>query len=230
MSNKIIAIDGFSSTGKSSLAKSIAKKLSFIHIDTGAMYRAVTLFALQNDIINESIDESKLISELNKINISFRLDNKTGERITYLNEKNVEKEIRSMKVSNWVSPIAKIPEVREFLVNQQREMANLNGIVMDGRDIGSVVFPNAAIKIFLTASPEVRAKRRFNEMRAKGDSKITYEEVLENVMKRDYIDTNREVAPLVKVSDAVEINNDEMNQEETLEFALKEIEKAGLIN
>lgn len=230
MSNKIIAIDGFSSTGKSSLAKSIAKELSFIHIDTGAMYRAVTLFALKNDIINASIDENKLISELNKINISFRLDNKTGERITYLNEKNVEKEIRSMKVSNWVSPIAKISEVRDFLVNQQREMANLNGIVMDGRDIGSVVFPNAAIKIFLTASPEVRAKRRFNEMRAKGDSKTTYEEVLENVMKRDYIDTNREVAPLVKVSDAVEINNDEMNQEETLEFALKEIEKAGLIN
>lgn len=230
MSNKIIAIDGFSSTGKSSLAKNIAKELSFIHIDTGAMYRAVTLFALQNDIINASIDENKLISELNKINISFRLDNKTGERITYLNEKNVEKEIRSMKVSNWVSSIAKISEVRDFLVHQQREMANLNGIVMDGRDIGSVVFPNAAIKIFLTASPEVRAKRRFNEMRAKGDSKTTYEEVLENLMKRDYIDTNREIAPLVKASDAVEINNDEMNQEETLEFALKEIEKAGLIN
>lgn len=230
MSNKIIAIDGFSSTGKSSLAKSIAKKLSFIHIDTGAMYRAVTLFALQNDLINGEIDEKKLISKLNKINISFRLDNKTGERITYLNEKNVEKEIRSMKVSDWVSPIAKIPEVRDFLVNQQREMANLNGIVMDGRDIGSVVFPNATIKIFLTASPEVRAKRRFNEMRAKGDSKITYDEVLENVMKRDYIDTHREVAPLVKASDAVEINNDEMNQEETLEFALNEIEKAGLIN
>lgn len=230
MSNKIIAIDGFSSAGKSSLAKSIAKKLSFIHIDTGAMYRAVTLFALQNDIINGKIEEKRLISNLNKINISFRLDNKTGERITYLNEKNVEKEIRSLKVSDWVSSIAKIPEVRDFLVNQQREMANLNGIVMDGRDIGSVVFPNAAIKIFLTASPEIRAKRRFNEIRAKGDSKITYDEVLENVIRRDYIDTHREVAPLIKASDAVEINNDEINQKETLDFALKEIEKAGLIN
>ena len=220
MKNKplIIAIDGYSSCGKSTFAKAIARWLHYIHIDSGAMYRAVTLFALENGLFrNDKLDTKQLISLLPQISIEFRKNPDNGETETYLNGKNVEKDIRSIEVSNKVSEVSRIREVREYLVRLQRLHAGKGGVVMDGRDIGTVVFPQANIKIFMTASPEVRAMRRYKEMLGKGDHG-TYEEVLENVKKRDRIDTTRKISPLRKADDALVLDNSDMTVAEQMEW------------
>jgi cytidylate kinase len=215
-----IAVDGHSSTGKSTLAKQIAKALNYIYIDTGAMYRAVTYFALQNGLIDDKhFDKEQLISLLNQIDISFKYNAELGFAEVYLNGENIEKYIREMQVSNFVSPIATIPEVRAKLVAQQQAIGKDSGVVMDGRDIGSVVFPNAELKIFMTASPEVRAQRRYDEMIAKGQ-KVQFDDVLQNVMKRDKIDSSRSASPLIKTEDAIEIDNSNMTREEQFEKVL----------
>lgn len=209
-----IAIDGFSSTGKSTLAKQLAKSLGYIYVDTGAMYRAITLFAMQNNFISkETLDKTSLINSLPNIKLQFHFNAESGFAEMYLNEVNVEKEIRTIEVSGFVSRIAEVSEVRSKLVEQQQEMGKDKGIVMDGRDIGTVVFPEAELKIFMTSSPETRAKRRFEELQAKGDS-VSYDEVLQNVQERDYIDTHRADSPLVKAEDAVEIDNSHLTREE----------------
>jgi cytidylate kinase len=213
-----IAIDGFSSTGKSTLAKQLANHLGYIYVDTGAMYRAVTLFAMQNGYINvESFDKQTLINSLPNIKLHFKFNADLGFAEMYLNDVNVETEIRTIEVSNFVSKVAEVSEVRAKLVEQQKEMGKDKGIVMDGRDIGTVVFPDAELKIFMTASATTRAKRRYDELVAKGD-KVTFEEVLKNVEERDYIDTHRKDSPLVMAEDAVEIDNSHLNREE--QFAL----------
>lgn len=213
---KVIAIDGFSSTGKSSIAKQIAKALNFVHIDTGAMYRAITLFALNHNFINEKgiSNPQKLVDTLSEIHLDFEYNPETHKNEIILNDQNVEEEIRSMRVSKSVSHIAKIPEVRTHLVQIQRSLAQSKGIVMDGRDIGTVVFPDAPVKIFLTASPKVRAKRRYDELKNKG-IEITMQEVEENINSRDLIDTQRATSPLIKADDAIEVNNDHLNQQQT---------------
>jgi cytidylate kinase len=209
-----IAIDGFSSTGKSTLAKQLAKSLGYIYVDTGAMYRAIALFAMQNNFISkETLDKTSLINSLPNIKLQFYFNAESGFAEMYLNEVNVEKEIRTIEVSGFVSRIAEVSEVRSKLVEQQQEMGKDKGIVMDGRDIGTVVFPEAELKIFMTSSPETRAKRRFEELQAKGDS-VSYNEVLQNVQERDYIDTHRADSPLVKAEDAVEIDNSHLTREE----------------
>lgn len=209
-----IAIDGFSSTGKSTLAKQLAKSLGYIYVDTGAMYRAIALFAMQNNFISkETLDKTSLINSLPNIKLQFHFNAELGFAEIYLNEVNVEKEIRTIEVSGFVSRIAEVSEVRSKLVEQQQEMGKDKGIVMDGRDIGTVVFPEAELKIFMTSSPETRAKRRFEELQAKGDS-VSYDEVLQNVQERDYIDTHRADSPLVKAEDAVEIDNSHLTREE----------------
>ena len=220
-SNTIIALDGYSSTGKSTIAKQLAKKLNFIHIDTGAMYRAVTLYAIQNNLIGENgnIDTETLEKELSDINISFKFNNENKINETYLNGVNVESQIRGMQVANLVSPVATLPFVRTFLVEQQRAMGDVESLVMDGRDIGTVVFPNATYKFFITAKPEIRAKRRYDELVANGKN-VSLEEITENVLERDRIDTTREVSPLRKAEDAIEIDNSFLNREETLRKVL----------
>ncbi len=220
--NKItIAIDGHSSTGKSTLAKQLAKALHYIYIDTGAMYRAVTYYALENGFISENhFDKEALINHLDDIHISFTYNPDLDFAEVYLNGKNIEKFIRQMKVSNFVSEVATLPEVREKLVAQQQEIGMEKGVVMDGRDIGSVVFPDAELKIFMTASPEVRAQRRYDEMLSKGQ-KVNFDKVLENVMKRDRIDSGRSASPLRKVDDAVEIDNSKLTREEQFDKVLK---------
>lgn len=221
MNKKItIAIDGFSSTGKSTLAKQLAIHLGYIYVDTGAMYRAVTLFAMQNGYINvESFDKQTLITSLPNIKLQFKFNADLGFAEMYLNDVNVETEIRTIEVSNFVSKVAEVSEVRAKLVEQQKEMGKDKGIVMDGRDIGTVVFPDAELKIFMTASATTRAKRRYDELVAKGD-KVTFEEVLKNVEERDYIDTHREDSPLVMAEDAVEIDNSHLNREEQFTLVL----------
>ncbi len=226
----IIAIDGHSSTGKSTLAKELAKALNYIYIDTGAMYRAVTYYALQNDLIsNKHFDKERLIKDLDHIQIDFKYNPDNGIAEVYLNGQNIEKEIRQMRVSNFVSEIATIPEVREKLVAQQRKIGRSKGVVMDGRDIGSVVFPDAELKIFMTASPEVRAKRRYLELLDKGED-VKYKDVLENVIKRDKIDSERSTSPLIKTKDAILIDNSRFSREEqfnkVLELAKERIHKA----
>lgn len=215
MTKKItIAIDGFSSTGKSTIAKQLAKHLGYVYVDTGAMYRAVAYFAMQQHMIDQNrFDMENLIWNLDKIKISFKYNPELGYSETYLNDENVEREIRTIEVSNYVSRIAEISEVRAKLVQQQQEMGKEKGLVMDGRDIGTVVFPDAELKLFITSDPNIRAKRRYKELLAKDDS-ITFEEVLENVTQRDYIDTNRKDSPLVKAADAIEIDNSYMSKEE----------------
>jgi CMP/dCMP kinase len=209
-----IAIDGYSSTGKSTLAKQLAKELGYVYVDTGAMYRAITLFAMQNGYINsDSFDKQTLINSLSSIKLHFEFNSELGFAEMYLNDINVEKEIRSLSVSNFVSKIAEVSEVRAKLVEQQQEMGKSKGIVMDGRDIGTVVFPNAELKIFMTASPETRAQRRYDELQAKGDN-VTYEEIFKNVQERDYIDTHRSDSPLVIANDAIEIDNSYLTREE----------------
>jgi cytidylate kinase len=215
-----IAIDGFSSTGKSTLAKQLAKHLGYIYVDTGAMYRAVALFAMQNDFISvNSLDKIGLINSLKNIILEFKFNPDLGFAEMYLNGQNVEKEIRTIEVSGFVSKVAEISEVRSKLVEQQQEMGKNKAIVMDGRDIGTVVFPDAELKIFMTASAATRAQRRFDELQQKGDS-VTYEEVLKNVEERDYIDTHREDSPLVMADDAVEIDNSHLTREEQFEAVL----------
>jgi len=221
----IIAIDGFSSTGKSSMSKIIAKNLNYTHIDSGAMYRAVTLYAFQKGFINnKKIDVNTLINHLNDIKISFEKDSHTLKNHTYLNGVDVETEIRSMEISNMVSPISEIPAVRDYCVHLQQEMGKNGGIVMDGRDIGTTVFPNADIKIFITASPEIRAKRRFLEYQQEGKN-ITLDEVLKNVKERDYIDSNRAYSPLRKAQDAIEVDNSELNLQQTVDKVMSLIQE-----
>ncbi|MBL7887029.1 MAG: (d)CMP kinase [Flavobacterium sp.] len=220
--NKItIAIDGFSSTGKSTLAKQLAQHLGYVYVDTGAMYRAITLFAMQNGYIsNDFFDKTTLINSLPSIKLHFEFNSELGFAEMYLNNVNVEKEIRTIEVSSFVSKIAEVSEVRSKLVEQQQAMGKDKGIVMDGRDIGTVVFPDAELKIFMTASPETRAQRRFDELQAKGD-KVSYEEVLKNVQERDYIDTHREDSPLVIAEDAIEIDNSYLTREEQFAAVLE---------
>jgi cytidylate kinase len=216
-----IAIDGFSSTGKSTLAKQLAKYLGYIYVDTGAMYRAVTFYAMEHDIISENyFDKKSLIEKLPKISLQFLFNPDLGFAEIYLNEKNVETEIRTLAVSNFVSKIAEISEVRAKLVEQQQQMGKNKGIVMDGRDIGTVVFTDAELKLFMTASPETRAKRRYDELIEKGQE-VTYEEVLKNVQERDYIDTHREDSPLTKAADAIGIDNSHLSIQEQFDKVLE---------
>ncbi|WP_291145752.1 (d)CMP kinase [Flavobacterium sp. UBA7680] len=216
-----IAIDGFSSTGKSTLAKQLAKQLEYVYVDTGAMYRAVAYFAMQNKFIGaDFFDKETLIQALPNIQLEFRFNADLGFAEMYLNGENVEKQIRTIEVSNFVSKVAEISEVRAKLVEQQQEMGTNKAIVMDGRDIGTVVFPNAELKIFMTASAETRAQRRFDELQQKGDN-VSYEDVLKNVMERDYIDTHREDSPLVIADDAIEIDNSYLNKEEQFAAVLE---------
>ncbi len=220
MKKIIIAIDGFSSTGKSTLAKEIAKELNYIYIDTGAMYRAVTYYALKNKLISKNhLDKEKLVQALDKIDISFKYNPDLGFAEVYLNGENIEKEIRNMYVSDFVSEIAVIPEVRAKLVAQQRKIGKNKGIVMDGRDIGSVVFPDAELKIFMTAAPEIKAQRRYDELIQKGLN-VSYEDVLKNVIKRDKIDSTRAASPLVKTADAIEIDNSHLTRKEQFDLLL----------
>ena len=210
-----IAIDGYSSCGKSTMAKALAKKIGYVYVDTGAMYRSVTLFALRNGLFNAdgSVKADDLKEMLPLVNVSFKLNAATGLPETYLNGEMVERDIRGMEVSSHVSPIAAIPFVREALVAQQKAMGKEKGVVMDGRDIGTVVFPDAELKIFVTASPEVRAKRRYVELQAKGQP-ADYDDILKNVQQRDYIDTHREVSPLRQAEDAIVLDNSHMTIEE----------------
>jgi cytidylate kinase len=215
-----IAIDGFSSTGKSTLAKQLANHLGYVYVDTGAMYRAVTFFAMQNGYINiDSFDKEILINSLPSIKLQFKFNADLGFAEMYLNEVNVETEIRTIEVSNFVSKVAEVSEVRAKLVEQQKEMGKDKAIVMDGRDIGTVVFPYAELKIFMTASATTRAQRRYDELIKKGDT-VTYDEVLANVEKRDYIDTHRKDSPLVMADDAIEIDNSYLTREEQFEVVL----------
>lgn len=220
----IIAIDGHSSCGKSTIAKSIAAKFGYTFIDSGAMYRAVTLFALRNNLIADGIvNEKKLIEFLPEIKIEFRYNPEKQKSDTYLNDENVEDEIRQLPVSQNVSPVATIPEVRAEMVRQQQAMGKSKGIVMDGRDIGTVVFPDAELKLFVTASPEIRAQRRFDELTAKGEP-VSYEEILQNVQKRDFIDSTRETSPLKKAEDAVILDNSNMTRAEQMQWVVEKVE------
>ncbi len=221
MKKIIIAIDGFSSTGKSTVAKQLAKELNYIYVDTGAMYRAVTYFALENDLIGEDFFHiEKLIERLDDIKITFKYNKDLGFAEVYLNGRNIEKDIRTLKVSRYVSPIATISEVRQKLVEQQQLMGKDKGIVMDVRDIGTVVFPDAELKIFMTASAETRAKRRYKELLERGHN-LSYEEVLENVTTRDRIDSSREDSPLRKADNAIEIDNSDLTIEEQVDSLVK---------
>lgn len=215
-----IAIDGFSSTGKSTLAKQIARALGYVYVDTGAMYRAVTYFAMQNGLIDAAhFDQVGLIARLPEVQLGFEFNADLGFAEMYLNGVNVETEIRTLEVSGFVSKIAEVSAVRAKLVEQQQQMGQGKGIVMDGRDIGTVVFPDAELKIFMTASPETRAQRRYDELKSKGQN-VSYDEVLKNVQERDYIDTHRADSPLVKADDAVEIDNSHLTREEQFEAVL----------
>jgi len=229
MKKIIVAIDGHSSCGKSTMAKTLAKRVGYIYVDTGAMYRAVTLYALRNGIISgEDIDEQTLQQHINdgKINISFVLNPETNLPLTCLNGDVVETEIRGMEVSGHVSPIAAIPFVRTFLVEQQQKMGEEKGIVMDGRDIGTVVFPQAELKVFITATAEIRAERRYKELLEKGDATANYDEVLANVKERDYIDSHREVAPLVQAPDALLLDNSHLTKDEQNQWLLDRFNEA----
>lgn len=211
-----IAIDGYSSCGKSTLAKALAKELNYIFIDSGAMYRGVALFCIQNNLVEDNkISEVKLKELLSNIRIAFELNNNTNKADLFLNGVNVEDLIRKPNVANIVSKVASIKEVREKLVSEQREMGKDGGIIMDGRDIGSVVFPNADLKLFVTAKPEIRTERRYIELIGKREN-ISKEEVKKNLEERDYLDTHREESPLVQTEDAILLDNSNLNQEEQL--------------
>ena len=220
-----IAIDGFSSCGKSTMAKDLAKEIGYIYIDSGAMYRAVTLYSLQQGIFGaDGIDEVRLQQEMEQIHISFQLNATMGRPDTYLNGVNVEQQIRTMEVSSHVSPIAALPFVREAMVKQQQEMGKAKGIVMDGRDIGTTVFPDAELKIFVTASPEIRAQRRYDELKAKGEQ-ANLQEILENVKQRDYIDQHRETSPLRKADDALLLDNSQLTIAEQKEWLYQQFNR-----
>ena len=221
-----IAIDGFSSCGKSTMAKDLAKKLGYVYVDTGAMYRAVTLYAMRNRLFNAdgSVKTADLERQMNKINITFKL-NKTAERPnTYLNNELVENDIRTLEVSNHVSQIAAVPFIREAMVAQQQRMGKDKGVVMDGRDIGTTVFPEAELKVFVTASAEVRAQRRYDELKEKGIP-ADFNDILKNVQERDYIDSHREVSPLRKAPDAIELDNSHMTIAEQSAWLMKQVEQ-----
>lgn len=220
-----IAVDGYSSCGKSTLAKALAKKLHYIFIDTGAMYRGITWYALQNGYVKDSkLNASDLIKDLDNIDIQFGDLNEDGIRKLLVNGRDVSKEIRTMEISDWVSPVATLKEVRHKLVAQQREMGKQGGVIMDGRDIGSVVFPYAELKLFLTADKEIRAERRLLELQHKGE-KSTLEEVLKNLEKRDHIDSTREESPLIQVEDAIVIDNSFLTPEEQLQKVLELVQE-----
>jgi len=228
-----IAIDGHSSCGKSTMAKDLAREVGYVYVDTGAMYRSVTLYALRHGLLEDGDDgqviihEDALRREMPNIHISFQFNPESGRPDTYLNGELVEHEIRSMEVSSKVSPIATLGFVREAMVAQQQQMGKSKGVVMDGRDIGTVVFPDAELKIFVTASAEVRARRRYDELKAKG-MEANYEDILKNVQERDYIDSHREVSPLRKADDAIELDNSDMTIEEQKQWLLnKFIETTG---
>lgn len=228
MTKKItIAIDGFSSCGKSTMAKDLARKIGYVYVDTGAMYRAVTLFALRHNLFNEdgSVKVEDLESLMDDIHITFKFNATTGRPDTYLNGELVENDIRGMEVSNRVSPIAAIAFVRQAMVAQQQQMGKDKGLVMDGRDIGTSVFPDAELKIFVTASAEVRARRRYDELVGKG-MEADYEAILKNVQERDYIDMRREVSPLRKADDALELDNSHLTIDEQNEWLLDKYQRA----
>lgn len=221
----VVAIDGHSSCGKSTIAKAVAVRFGYIFIDSGAMYRAVTLFALRQQLISEgTVKEQELIDLLPEIQIDFRYNPEKQKSDTYLNGENVEEEIRQLPVSQNVSPVATIAEVRAAMVRLQQEMGKDKGIVMDGRDIGTVVFPEAELKLFVTASAEIRAQRRFDELTAKGET-VSYAEILQNVQERDYIDSTREASPLRKADDALILDNSYMTREEQLVWVIEQVER-----
>jgi len=227
MKKIVIAIDGHSSSGKSTMAKDLAKTIGYTYIDTGAMYRAVTLYCIQHGFINGGeVDEERLCRSLSDIHITFQPNSQTGRPDTCLNGINVEKEIRGMEVADWVSSVASLGFVRHELAAKQQEMGKAKGVVMDGRDIGTVVFPDAELKIFVTASPEVRAKRRMDELTAKGE-KVSFEEVLENVKKRDYLDSTREEGPLRQADDALVLDNSTMSIPEQKTWLLEQYNKVA---
>ena len=227
MKKIVIAIDGFSSCGKSTMAKDLAREVGYIYVDTGAMYRSVTLYALRNQLFDAdgNIMASALEAAMPHINISFKLNEQTGRPDTYLNGLCVENEIRSLEVSSKVSIVAALPFVRAKLVEEQQKMGEEKGIVMDGRDIGTVVFPNAELKIFVTASAEVRAQRRFDELEAKG-MPADYADILKNVQERDYIDSHRAVSPLTKAADAIELDNSHMTIAEQKQWLMEKFAAA----
>jgi cytidylate kinase len=214
-----IAIDGHSSTGKSTLARQLAKSLGYVYIDSGAMYRAVALYALDNNMINDVLDKDKLLAHLRDLELGFELNPETGRSEMHLNGENVEGNIRSIAVSRYVSEVAAIPEVREKLVKLQREMGSEKGVVMDGRDIGTVVLPDADLKLFMTAAPETRAARRYKELLDRGEA-VSYKDVLRNVRHRDHLDSTREVSPLTQAADAIRLDNSDMGQKEQFERVL----------
>ena len=220
-----IAIDGFSSCGKSTMSKELAKRIGYVYVDTGAMYRGVTLYCLRNNMIKgNEVDEEALKAEIDNISITFGID-EAGTQYLMLNGENVEKEIRGMEVSGKVSIVAAVPLVREAMVALQRKMGDSKGIVMDGRDIGTTVFPDAEMKIFVTASQQIRAQRRLDEMRSKGNNEVTFEEVLFNVEERDRIDQTRAVSPLRKADDALVLDNSNMSLAEQDEWLMNEFQK-----
>lgn len=227
MKKIVIAIDGYSSCGKSTMAKDLAREVGYIYVDTGAMYRSVTLYALRHGLFDSEgkVDEAALKASLGDIDISFRLNAATARPDTYLNGECVEDQIRTLEVSQHVSPIAAVPSVREKLVKEQQKMGVSKGIVMDGRDIGTVVFPDAELKIFVTASAEVRAQRRYDELQAKG-MPACYDDILKNVQERDYIDSHRAVSPLRKADDAIVLDNSNMTIAEQKEWLLAQYAKA----
>ncbi|WP_276941771.1 (d)CMP kinase [Hallella colorans] len=222
-----IAIDGFSSCGKSTMAKDLAQKIGYVYVDTGAMYRAVTLFAMRHSLFNADgiVKTDRLQSLMPNIHISFKLNRETGRPDTFLNDELVETEIRNMEVSGHVSPIAAIPFVRAAMVERQQQMGKDKGVVMDGRDIGTVVFPDAELKIFVTATADVRARRRYDELKGKG-LPANYDEILKNVQERDYIDTHREVSPLRKAADAIELDNSHITIDEQNEWLMRQFRRA----
>ena len=227
MTNKkiVVAIDGHSSCGKSTIAKAVAVKFGYIFIDSGAMYRTVTLFALRHNLIFEgSVKKQELIRLLPEIHVEFRYNPEKQKSDTYLNGENVENEIRQLTVSQNVSPVAAIAEVRAAMVLLQKELGKNRGIVMDGRDIGTVVFPNAELKLFVTASAEIRAQRRFDELTANGET-VSYEEILQNVLERDHIDSTREASPLRKADDALVLDNSQMTREEQLVWVITRVQE-----
>lgn len=227
MKKIVIAIDGFSSCGKSTMAKDLAREIGYIYVDTGAMYRSVTLYALRNDMFGDDgkVDEARLHDAIDNIEIAFRLNDETGRPDTLLNGECVEKDIRGLEVSSKVSLIAALPFVREKLVKEQQKMGLAKGIVMDGRDIGTVVFPQAELKIFVTASAEVRAQRRYDELMAKGMS-ADFEDILKNVQERDYMDSHRAVSPLRKADDAIELDNSHMTIAEQKAWLMEKFKAA----
>ena len=222
MDKIIIAVDGFSSCGKSTMAKDLAKKVGYLYIDSGAMYRAITLYSMQQGLIDDNgiLNDSKLEAELNNIKIEFKLNPETDLSETYLNGVNVEHEIRGMDVSNNVSAISAYSFVRQYTDALLHQMSQSKGVVMDGRDIGTAVFPNAELKIFVTAQPIIRAQRRLDELRRKGDNNTSFEDVLDNIKQRDFSDQNRKESPLRKAKDAIELDNSHMTIEEQMQWLL----------